>query len=78
MANITIKIAHWYELWVDKSTPVPYVLFVCLNQSPAEEILIIDPKENNQLVITMPDYETAKLWLLEQEYMFVSGRMEIH
>lgn len=67
--NVKIdSIQHWYEVWVDESTTIPYVLFVCPNKSDPKEILIIDPKENNQLVMKMTDYETAKLWLLEDEY----------
>ena len=69
-------IEHWYEVWVDESTEVPYVLFLAPNSVDSSEILIIDPQEKNPIIKKMPDYETAKLWLLEDEYTLVNGRME--
>lgn len=68
-------IQNWYEIWVDESTEIPYVLFVCPNTINTNEILIIDPKENK--IENMPDYETAKQWLCEDEYTLVDGRMII-
>ena len=67
---------NWYEIWVDESTEIPYVLFIYPSKTDPEEILIIDPKENNQVIKKMPDYQTAELWLSEDEYILVEGRME--
>jgi hypothetical protein len=69
-------IYDWYEIWVDESTEIPYVLFLRPNQDNPKEILIIDPKENNKAIKKMPNYESAKLWLQEDEYTLVEGRME--
>lgn len=68
-------IQNWYEIWVDESTEIPYVLFVCPNATDTNEILIIDPKENK--IENMPNYEMAKQWLCEDEYTLVNGRMTI-
>jgi hypothetical protein len=69
-------IQDWYEVWVDESIEIPYVLFLRPNQDNSQEILIIDPKENNKAIKKMPNYESAKLWLQEDEYTLVEGRME--
>ncbi len=65
----------WYEIWVDESPEVPYVLLLCPNKSNSKELLIIDPQEKNAIVQTMSDYEFAILWLTEDEYTLVHGRM---
>jgi hypothetical protein len=70
-------INDWYEVWVDESTDIPYVLFLCPSKDNPTEFLIIDPKENDRVVQTLPDYETARLWLREDEYILVRGRMKI-
>lgn len=70
-------IQEWYEVWVDESTKIPYVLFLCPDPNSSGRMLIIDPKENNQVIQNLPDYNTAVLWLTEDEYTRVEGRMEI-
>lgn len=70
-------IEKWYEVWVDESTKVPYILFVCPDPNNSGGILIIDPKQNNQVTQKLLDYNTAVLWLTEDEYTRVEGRMEI-
>lgn len=69
-------IQKWYEIWVDESTEIPYLLFVCPDKNDFNEIIIIDPK-NNKIIQHMPNYETAKDWLCEDEYTLVDGRMKI-
>ena len=70
-------IQEGYEVWVDESTKIPYVLFLCPDPSNPGGMLIIDPKENNRIIQKLPDYNTAMLWLTEDEYTRVDGRMEI-
>jgi hypothetical protein len=69
-------INDWYEVWVDETTHIPYVLFLCPNKDNPTEFSIIDPKKS-KVVQTLPDYKTAMLWLQEDEYTLVSGRMII-
>ena len=70
-------IQNWYEIWVDESLEIPYILLICPSKNNPNEILVIDPKENNQVIEHMPDYEMAVQWLCEDEYTLVDGRMEI-
>ncbi len=65
----------WYEIWVDESPGFPYVLILCPNKNNSQEFLIIDPQEKGSIIQTMADYESAKLWLSEDEYTLVDGRM---
>jgi hypothetical protein len=65
----------WYEVWVDESTDVPYALFVFPDTARIGGIVIIDPKEGDKVVYVASTYEEAKLWLLEDEYTRVEGRM---
>jgi hypothetical protein len=69
-------IQKWYEIWVDESTEVPYVLFVCPDRNDFNRIIIIDPKED-KIIENMPNYEMAKDWLCEDEYTIVNGRMKV-
>ena len=69
-------IQKWYEIWVDESTEVPYVLFVCPDRNDFNRIIIIDPKED-KIIENMPNYEMAKDWLCEDEYTLVNGRMKV-
>jgi hypothetical protein len=69
-------IQKWYEIWVDESTEVPYVLFVCPDRNDFNRIIIINPKED-KIIENMPNYEMAKDWLCEDEYTLVNGRMKV-
>ncbi len=67
----------WYEIWVDESPEFPYILLLCPNKNDSKELLIIDPQEKNSIIQRMADYESAKLWLNEDEYTLVDGRMTL-
>lgn len=64
---------QWYEVWSDESFDKPYLLI--LGEALDGEILVIDPKDNDKVVFRSNDYAQAKLWLLEDEYTLVDGRM---
>ena len=66
--------ADWYEVWGDDGLPVPYLLLVLPDEADKRCVVIVDPKEN-KVVHKAAEYETAKLWLLEDEYRRVEGRM---
>jgi hypothetical protein len=70
-------IQAWYEVWVDESTTIPYVLFLCPDPSHLGGMLIIDPKKKNKVIQRLSDYNAAVFWLAEDEYTRVDGRMEI-
>jgi len=65
----------WYEVWADESSDIPYLLLLCPNKHNPNELLIIDPKENNSVIQTMASYNEAALWLAEDEYTIIKGRM---
>jgi hypothetical protein len=68
-------IYSWYEVWADETHDTPYILLLCPSPTEQGKFLIIDPKEGNQVVDILPDYDSAKLWLLEDEFTSVNGRM---
>ncbi|MEH2252313.1 hypothetical protein [Nostoc sp.] len=61
------------ELWIDPTASPPYVL-ILLSDSSAKSC-VYDPNQNYQLVFSGESYEEAKLWLLEDEYERVEGRL---
>lgn len=63
---------NWYELWADESGEIPYVLLV----RPRGEIIEIYDFRKECTVRTSGSYEELKMWLLEDEYRLVEGRME--
>ena len=65
----------WYETWVDESPTVPYVLFVFPDPDHAGGVVVVDPKESDKIVFRSRDYESARLWLLEDEFTRIEGRM---
>ncbi|MGK7884676.1 MAG: hypothetical protein AB4057_08640 [Crocosphaera sp.] len=63
------------EIWID-STAIPPYLLLLLGDDQGN-FAIYDPKENYQLVFACSSYEEAKIWLLEDEYERVEGRILI-
>ena len=67
----------WYEIWAEENDDIPYLLFLCEDLSKEDKFAIIDPKENNKIIKLFSSYDLAKLWLLEDEFTLVRGRMPI-
>ncbi|MEO1143555.1 MAG: hypothetical protein AAFW66_14645 [Pseudomonadota bacterium] len=63
----------WYEVWSDVSPGYPYILILSAKEDG--RFVVSDPKEGNKVVYSSNEYEEAKLWLLEDEFTLVSGRM---
>jgi hypothetical protein len=63
----------WYEIWTDEGHAIPYVLLLRPSFSGFE---VFDPMLNNKRVFESADYDVAKLWLLEDEFVLV-GRKEL-
>jgi hypothetical protein len=59
------------EVWVDPS--IPYCLLLLSDQ--AGHWYVQDPAEQYKVIFASPEYEEARLWLLEDEYEFVEGRL---
>jgi len=65
----------WYETWVDESPALPYLLLLLPDPQCPGGILVVDPKESDKVVFRACDYESAKMWLLEDEFTRIEGRM---
>jgi hypothetical protein len=70
-------IHEWYEVWAEETDDVPYILILSPSSIEKGKFIIIDPKENNRIVDILPDYDSARLWLLEDEFTLVRARMPI-
>jgi hypothetical protein len=68
-------IEDWYEVWSYETHDIPYLLLLTPCKDEAGKFKVIDPKLNDKVVDKFPDYESAKLWLLEDEFTLVDGRM---
>lgn len=66
---------HWKftEIWVDPTSIPPYILMLLGDETG--NYCIFDPSENYKIVFASSSYEEAKLWLLEDEYERVEGRL---
>jgi hypothetical protein len=63
---------QWFEVWSDTSFPNPYLLVV----QPAGDLIVVsDPALNNEIVFRGPNYQAARLWMLEDEFERVTGRV---
>jgi hypothetical protein len=67
--------AVWLEVWADDTTDPPYVLLVRPSPKEPDQILVQDPKSNYSVVFRAGNYEAVKMWLLEDEYVRVEGRV---
>jgi hypothetical protein len=61
------------EVWVDPMQSPPYMLLLLGNLNKG--YFIFDPSERYGLVKAFQNYEEAQLWLLEDEYEPVEGRL---
>lgn len=64
--------SHWYEVWADDTAAPPYLLMV---ESLAAGFRVIDPQENRRTIFEATTYDEVRLWLLEDEYTRVMGRI---
>ncbi|MDJ0661431.1 MAG: hypothetical protein QNJ42_18360 [Crocosphaera sp.] len=63
------------EIWIN-STAIPPYLLILLGDDQGN-FAIYEPKENYQLIYAYSSYDEAQLWLLEDEYERVEGRILI-
>ena len=61
------------EAWIDIMLSPPYILLLLCDSE--ENCRIYDPKQGDKVVFSSDNYEAAKLWLLEDEYEPVEGRL---
>ena len=61
------------EVWADLTLSSPYLLLLLGEDSGACRVL--DPAERGSVVFMGGSYDEARLWLLEDEYEQVRGRL---
>ncbi len=61
------------EVWIDPMQSPPYVLLLLGDE--AKGCYVFDPAERYRVVKAFQDYEEAQLWLLEDEYEPLEGRL---
>ncbi len=63
------------EVWIDPMLTPPYLLLLLVDSEG--KCHIYDPAKDYQVIFSSNDYETAKLWLLEDEYEPIEGRLSL-
>ncbi len=61
------------EVWIDPMLTPPYLLLLLADKGG--KCFIYDPAKDYRVIFSSDDYETAKLWLLEDEYEPMEGRL---
>ena len=64
---------NFLEVWVDQMQSPPYLLMLLGDESGCCQI--IDPAEQYKLIKCCDSYDQAQLWLLEDEYEPIEGRL---
>jgi len=67
------KTWKFLELWVDPVLFPPKILMLISDQGGSCHIF--SPGADYKLVVTHPNYEAAREWLLEDEYERVQGQL---
>jgi hypothetical protein len=61
------------EVWIDPMQSPPYILL--LTGDTAGNCTIFDPAEGYRQIKSCSNYQDAQLWLLEDEYEPIEGRL---
>ena len=74
---MSIKDDEWFEVWYVKGVNIiPSCLYlVSPNPDRSGRILVSDPQDGFRLKFEGKDYEDACLWLGEDEFELVDGRV---
>lgn len=68
---------RWFEVWFDQGEDaVPsWILIVTPDKTNPGFVIVSDPQENYRVIHSGQDYEDTRLWLQEDEYSLVDGRV---
>ncbi|MFB2770388.1 hypothetical protein ACE1AT_14015 [Pelatocladus sp. BLCC-F211] len=61
------------EVWIEPMLSPPYILLLLSNHSG--NCCVYDPAKDYRIIFTSSTYEEAQLWLLEDEYEPLEGRL---
>lgn len=72
--NLLVK-NNWEfaEVWIDPMLSPPYILLLLGDQSG--HYCVYDPAESYKIMFSSSTYKEAQLWLLEDEYEPIEGRL---
>ena len=67
----------WFEVWWTPGTDViPACLYIVTpDEKHPQQIIVLDPHDNFRVVYEGHNYEDTRLWLREDEFALVNGRM---
>jgi len=66
---------NFLEVWIDPMQSPPYLLMLMGDRIGV--CCVCDPIENYKVVLTSQSYEEAQLWLLEDEFEPINGRLSL-
>jgi len=68
---------RWFEVWFDQGGDVlpTWLLIVIPDTANPGLVLVCDPFENNRIIHKGQSYEDTCIWLGEDEYELVHGRV---
>jgi hypothetical protein len=66
--------APWFEVWADAGLEPPYLLLTMPDKAKGI-FVVLDPQDGGKQVFAAESYDELRLWLLEDEYDKVLGRM---
>ena len=61
------------EVWIDPMLSPPYILLLLCDSE--DNCQVYDPAQGYKVVFYSNDYNAAKLWLVEDEYEPIEGRL---
>ncbi|MEH2260495.1 hypothetical protein [Nostoc sp.] len=61
------------EVWIDPMLSPPYILLLLCESE--DNCQVYDPAQGYKIAFSSNDYNAAKLWLLEDEYEPIEGRL---
>jgi hypothetical protein len=61
------------EVWIDPMLSPPYILLLLCDSE--DNCQVYDPAQGYKIVFSSNDYNAAKLWLLEDEYEPIEGKL---
>lgn len=64
---------NFLEVWIDPMQSPPYILLLLGDKTKV--CYVFDPAKHYGFVKAFQDYEEAQLWLLEDEYEPLEGRL---
>lgn len=64
---------NFLEVWIDPLQSPPYILLLLSDE--AGHCSILDPAESYRVIKQCSHYKEAELWLLEDEYEPLEGRL---